>query len=123
MAKLKYMGHSHYISESGIEPDNSKIEAFASMPQTTSKQDVQRLLGMLTYVSKFIPEFSTKTSPLRDLIKKDVNFEWTSHQEKEVTDIKKILTSNPVLQLYDVNKDVTVSVQSQKRTGGGNLAK
>ncbi|XP_063903271.1 uncharacterized protein K02A2.6-like [Zophobas morio] len=112
VAKLKYMGH--YISGRGIEPDNSKIEAVLNMPQPTSKQDVQRLLGMLTYVSKFIPEFSTKTSPLRDLIKKEVNFEWTSHQEKAFTEIKKILTSKPVLQLYDVNKDVTVSVDSSK---------
>ena len=43
------------ITKDGIKPDESKIEAILNLPTPQNKKDVERLLGMVTYLSKFIP--------------------------------------------------------------------
>ena len=39
-------------------------------------------------MSPFVPNLSTHTAPLRDLIKKDTDFTWTPSHEKKFNDIK-----------------------------------
>ena len=47
------------------------------MPFSRSKQDLQRFLGMLAYLSKFIPQLSEQTHQLRELVKKDSIWNFT----------------------------------------------
>ena len=49
----------------------SQIEAIVNMPKPEGKKGIQRLLGMVNYVGKFVPTISEITSPLRQLLKKD----------------------------------------------------
>lgn len=119
VSKIKYMGH--IFSKNGVEPDLSKVVAIQKFSKPVCKQDVQRLLGMLTYLSKFIPNFSAETSCLRDLLKKDVEFCWENPHELAFNKIKEILMSRPVLQMFDVNKQSTISVDSSKSGMGAVL--
>ena len=59
--KVTYLGH--IISSDGISPDTTKIKAIMEMPLPTDKKDIQRLLGMVNYVAKFLPNVSEVTSP------------------------------------------------------------
>lgn len=117
--EIKYMGH--IINNKGISPDNSKIKAISEMPCPKNKQDIQRLLGMLTYVSRFIKNFSDKTEPLRSLLKKENEFIWDEDKEKAFVDLKETLTTNPVLQFFDINKQSVISVDSSKSGVGACL--
>ena len=92
------------ITKDGIKPDESKIEAILNLPSPQNKKDVERLLGMVTYLSKFIPNMSTLTEPLRVLLKQEVHWHSEEQQEKALNEIKKVLTSKPILSYYDVNK-------------------
>lgn len=58
------------------------MEAIKGMPRQQNNQDVQRLLRILTYVSKFIKNFSLETSSLPQLLKKECTFEWNNAQEQ-----------------------------------------
>jgi len=42
------------------------------MPHPINKHDVQRLLGLLTDVSKFVNNFSVKTTILQQLLRKNI---------------------------------------------------
>ena len=59
-----------------MKPDASKIQAITAMPPPEDKKGVQRLLGMTNYLSKFIPNYGEKTTLLRELLHKDVEFCW-----------------------------------------------
>lgn len=59
----------HIISADGVALDESQIVAIKEL-QPKSREDVQRALGMLTYVSTFIMNFSSETALLRNLLKK-----------------------------------------------------
>ena len=51
----------------GLKPDDKKIEAIIDMPDPVDKAGVQRLIGMLNFLSVFIPNKSSITAPLRNL--------------------------------------------------------
>ena len=52
------------------------------MPAPTDKKAVEHLLGTINYLVKFLPDMSTKTSQIRELLKKYVVFEWQAPQEQ-----------------------------------------
>ena len=113
--KIEYM--SHVITDKGMYPNENKIRAIRELQQPVDKKGVQRLLGMLTYVSKFVKGFSDKTTPLRNLLKDNVVFLWTEEHTQALEKIKKILCNQPVLQYFDVSKETTVSVDASKSKG------
>ena len=109
---VKYLGH--IISSQGMQPDPEKVEAIRSMPSPEDKQGVQRLLGLVNWLARFIPNASSITEPIRSLMKKDIEFQWNDEQERAFTRIKDVLTGENVLKYYDVNEDVTISVDASK---------
>ena len=84
------------------------------MPPPESKQDLRRLLGMVNYLSHYIPNMSEITAPLRSLLKKDVQWSWHDEHRKSLERIQQVLTSNPVLQFYDINKPVILQVDASQ---------
>ena len=91
------------------------------MPAPSDKKGVERLLGTVNYLAKFIPDMSTKTLPIRDLLKKDVTFEWGSPQDRAFQKIKEILSAAPVLAFYDVTKPVVITCDASKSGLGAAL--
>jgi hypothetical protein len=110
--EVVYIGHK--LTAQGLKPDESKVDAINKMPQPTCKKDAERLLGMVNYFAKFIPNMSVITDPIRKVMKSDVQFEWGSQQEEAFRQIKEILTAAPVLAYYDVNRPVTITCDASK---------
>ena len=65
--EVDYFGH--LISADGLKPDPSKLKAVQEMPPPTNKTELQTMLGMINYLSKFAPKLSETTKPMRDLLK------------------------------------------------------
>lgn len=89
------MGHS-FTSE-GLRPDPMKVEAIVNMPRPDDKRAVQRLLGCVNYLSRFMPTISEVSEPLRKLTEKNALFVWESQQEEAFQTIKKLDTSAQIL--------------------------
>ena len=53
------------------------------MQAPSVKQELHSFLGMINYLSQFIPSMSDLTSNLSKLLNKDVLFQWTDSHEKE----------------------------------------
>ena len=60
---------------------------------------------MATYCSKFIPNFSDVSQPLRDLTKMDTAFQWSEKHDQAFNQIKDLLTSSTVMAYFDPRKD------------------
>ena len=91
------------------------------MPKPTDKKGVQRLLGMVTYLARYIPNLSQITHPIRELLHKKNEFIWTHEQDKAFDGIKKILTSDTVLTHYNVNEMVEVHCDASQNGLGACL--
>lgn len=112
VTELIFLGHK--ISKAGISPDPSKITAIKNMPLPENKQDVQRLLGVINYVGKFIPNLSSITAPLRKLIENDQEFLIKEEQSQALAKIKNILISDPVLKLFDPKRTTKIGADASK---------
>ena len=110
MPSVAYMGH--VLTDKGLAPDPEKVRAIQEMPRPTDVQGVQRLLGLATYLSKFLPKLSTVAEPLRRLTDKDVKFQWLPEHDKVLDTLKQLITEAPVLEYYDVDKEVTIECDS-----------
>ena len=95
-------------TSNGIKPDPCKIRDLQEMATPTDKAELQHFLGFATYLSRFVPNFSSKTAVLRELLQKDSIFVWEAHHNKAFEDIKTALTECTLLQYYDPHKPVFI---------------
>lgn len=106
--------HGHILSAVGLKADPEKVRAVLDMPAPTDVKSVQRLIGFVTYLAKFLPQLSEVCEPLRRLTDKDTVWHWLPKHDSAVKEIKRLVTMTPVLRYYDVTKPVTVQSDSSQ---------
>ena len=82
IGQVEYMGN--LVSSDGLKPDPKKIEAIKNMPKPTDVNSLQRLLGLIKYLAQYIPNESAITEPLRELLKKDAEWDWQPEHNKAI---------------------------------------
>ena len=117
--EVKYFGH--IIGADGLKPDPQKIEAINNMAAPTNKKELETMLGMVTYLSKFAPSLSEVTAPLRDLLKQDSEFQWDTQHDEAWKKTKQVITSQPVLAFFDPKKTITLQVDASQNGLGASL--
>ncbi|UYV66504.1 K02A2.6-like, partial [Cordylochernes scorpioides] len=110
VSNVTFLGH--YIDEHGIKADEKKVKAIAEMKPPTDVHGVQRFMGMVNFLGRFVPNLAEITKPLNDLRKKDVSFIWGSPQKKAFEKVKDLLASDRVLASFDISKKTMVSADA-----------
>ena len=121
VSKVKYYGH--LIRQSGITPNEQKT--VNDMVSLQNKKKVQTFLGLVNYLGKFFPHLLELTSPLRQLLKSDVQWMWDATNYKIFPDIKNFITNilENVLQFYNVVKLVNAPVDASQHAGSSLIAR
>ena len=91
------------------------------MTAPSSKQELQRFLGMMTYLSQFIPHFSEKTHNLRGLLKKDTPWCWDEDYQEEFDKLKETIKTAQALQFYEPKEDLQLEVDASLKGLGATL--
>ena len=76
---------------------------------------------MLNQLSKFVPDLSSKTKPLRDLVSTKNLWVWGPSQQKAFEETKQMISSPTVLALYDPTASTVVSADTSSYRLGGVL--
>ncbi|XP_013196514.1 uncharacterized protein K02A2.6-like [Amyelois transitella] len=116
---VTYLGHT--FSSKGMQIDESKLKAIRDMPNPQDRSSLERFLGMVNYLSKFIPHYSEIAAPLRILLKKDSVWNWDEVHEATVRRLKESVCAAPVLALYSAREPVLLSVDASSRALGAVL--
>lgn len=74
--------------------------------------ELRRFLGMVNQLGKFLPNLAIIPDPLRGLLNTSSSWHWDQPQQHAFDEIKKMLTSSPVLSLYDPNAPTKVTPDS-----------
>src|SRR5882757_8063149 len=93
---VEYLGR--LISKDAITIKPSHTITISNWPIPTDKKSLQRIIGLANYFRKSIPNYSTIIAPLSELTGIH-DFEWTPEQQKALDELKRLLTSKPVLTL------------------------
>ena len=68
MTEMSYIGH--LLTHDGLKADPKKIDSIMNIKSPTSLQQMKRFIGVVNYLSKFIPYISKDTEPLGQQDKK-----------------------------------------------------
>ena len=97
LEQVAFLGH--VISRKGLAVDQSKVEAVVNWKRPSSVTEIRSFLGLAGYYRRFVQGFSSIAAPLTKLTRKNVPFVWTDHCEESFQELKKRLTTAPVLTL------------------------
>lgn len=103
---LEYFGY--VFSEEGMRPSESKVRALKEMSRPENANAARSFLGFTNYLKRFIPDYSTLTHPIRQLLKKNAHFKWTGECEKSFRTIIDILSDEKNLAYFDDEKETMV---------------
>ena len=116
MDEVRFYGH--HISRDGLKADPSKITAITDMKPPESKSELQTLLGMVNFLSRYAPNLADVAAPLRQLVKKNVQFQWNKTYDKVHSEIIQLLCKAPVLTYFDSSKDITIQCDASQNGVG-----
>ena len=101
LEKVHFLGH--VVSREGISVDPAKIEAVSAWAAPKNVTEIRSFLGLAGYYRRFVEGFSKIAAPLTALTKKERKFDWTPKCEENFQELKRRLTSAPVLIIPDVD--------------------
>ena len=85
------------MSDSGVSVDSKKVEAVISWERPKSVFEIRSFSGLAWYYKRFIEDFSRLATPMTRLTRKEVKFESNDSCEKAFQELKRRLTSAPIL--------------------------
>ena len=86
----------HVATQEGIKPNPQIVEAVSSWKRPENVKEIQSLVGLCSYYRQYISNFSHIASPLTQLTKKNVKFNWDQSSQAAFEILKK-LCSAPIL--------------------------
>ena len=112
LSEVVYVGHT--FGPDGLKPSSEKLRAIMEIPEPQNRTELQRFIGTVNYLGKFIPNLSGINQPLRQLLQKDIAWHWEEAQQQSFDELKRAITTAPVLAYYDEKEDIVLSVDSSK---------
>ena len=101
--KLKFLGHK--ISTCGIEANEKKADTILAWPVLKTATQTWAFIGLVWYLSAFLPGLVMHTGALADLITKDADHKfpkWTNMHQHSFNGIKKLVVSCDCLTTIDL---------------------
>ena len=111
--EVAFLGH--VISGKGISVDPRKIEAVVEWEVPTNVTEVRSFLGMAGYYRRFVEGFSRIAQPLTKLTKKNMKFVWGDDCEQSFQELKRRLTSAPILTIPSGSERFVVYTDASRK--------
>ena len=112
-SEIEWIGHR--IDQNGIRPLQDKLQAISELKHPENQKELKSFLGAIQYLSKYIENLSANTDILRQLLKKEVEWEWRTEHEDAFNRLKKKITEIPCLAHYnsDYNNIITTDASTK----------
>lgn len=82
------------LDSNGVSVDGKRLEAILNLEFPKTKRQMLSFLGMLSYISNFIPKLADLTMPLRKLVRKSSDFVCRDEHLSAFEEIRRILRSS-----------------------------
>ena len=120
MEEVKFWGM--VINAEGVQPDPEKVEALDGLERPRSKDELNSFLCMMQSVAEFIPSFSRKSAPLRELTKMKSRFKWEEKHQRCFNYLLKEFRKDVLLRYFDTSKSIYLFTDAHQTGLGAILA-
>jgi hypothetical protein len=104
--KVPFLGH--VVSPKGIIVDPGKVKEVLDWKPPMYVSEIWSFLGLDGYYRRFIPNFSKIAKPITELLKKGSKNVWSDACDQALENLKKLLTTSPVIAQPDIVKPFDV---------------
>ncbi|KAM3861135.1 mitotic checkpoint serine/threonine-protein kinase BUB1 [Diretmus argenteus] len=132
--EVQYLGHR--VSREGVATDPEKVSAVANWRRPQDVSEVRSFLGFCSYYRRFVKGFAQLAAPLHQLVADVIKVAkqnrkrpatvlpnmWTEACERSFSDLKKMLTSTPILTFADFTKPFVLEVDASHQGLGAVLS-
>lgn len=118
--EVEYLGH--VISGSGVSTNPEKIRAVKEAPAPTNVEELRSFLGLVNFYARFVPDLATAAKPLTLRLRSDYKWDWNQECKAAFVELKKKLTTSPVLAHYDPSLPLQLSCDASPVGVGAVLA-
>ena len=101
---------------------HSQARGVLNWPAPRNVKEVQKFLGLANYYKRFIKNFSRIVAPLHVIIRKEQKWKWEKEQEEAFKELKTAFTTEPVLAIPDIDKEMRVEADASDYATGGVLS-
>lgn len=109
---MRYIGH--ILTSGSVNANPSKLDTIIHMPKPNDINGVQRLLGVVNYLTKFMSNLSDLWERIRRLTHKDAVWVWTFEQESALDKINDAVCNTPVLRFFYSKEKTPLQCDSSK---------
>lgn len=88
------------LTGDGLQVLNKRVEAIVNAPRPKNQSEVRSFLGSALFCTKFVPGFSTISSPLLELTRMGEPWLWGNKEGEAFDQIKALLTNAPVMAYF-----------------------
>jgi hypothetical protein len=110
---VSFLGH--IITNGGIAVDPSKVSDVLKWEAPRTVSEIRSFLGLASYYRRFIEGFSKIVKPLTTRLEKDREFKWTSACQSSFEELKKRLTTTPVLVMQDLQQSFDIYCDASRQ--------
>ena len=119
--ETKFLGH--IVSEKGIGPDPEKVKKVQDMLPPRDVGQLRTFLGLVNYYRNWIRNCAARQRHMSRLLGKEVEFKFDEKCMEEFEDMKRVLTSEPVVRHYpDPGREYILFTDASDYTIGAVLA-
>jgi hypothetical protein len=104
------------VSHRGIEEKPDKVKAIEKMRPPRNLKERQRLAGCMAALGRFIARSGEKALPFFKLMKRTGKFEWTPEADKAFAELKRYLTSPPIMVAPMFHEPLLLYIAATPRT-------
>ncbi|XP_076060108.1 uncharacterized protein LOC143036525 [Oratosquilla oratoria] len=107
------------LSVDGISADEDKVRAIRDFPATANLTDLHPFMGLVDQLADFTLAIAATAQPSRPLMSPKRSFTWNPDHEKDFVDVKRALSSPPVLAPFDPTLPVVLQTDALRLYGIG----
>ena len=111
-SEVVFLGHK--IDHRGIYPIVPTLDAITHAKVPSNVTELRSFIGMVNHYGRFIKQLSTKLKPLHNLLCADVQWHWGKQQSDAFTNIRKILSSPPIVVHFDQSKPLVLTTDASE---------
>jgi hypothetical protein len=109
------------VSHRGTEANPDKVKAIEEMRPPRNLKEMQCLTGCMAALGRFIARSGEKALPFFKLMKHTGKFEWTPEADKAFAELKRYLTSSPIMVAPTFREPLLLYIAAIPRTASAVL--
>jgi Reverse transcriptase (RNA-dependent DNA polymerase)/RNase H-like domain found in reverse transcriptase len=119
--EIEFLGHK--VNAEGITPLPEYKEKANNFLTSKTKKEVQKLMGTLNYIKKFIPNYELHMTKIYELLKGNKRtIKWNEEHEMALSEIKTSIDLNINLRHFDARAQLCIFSDASELAIGGHIS-